>query len=122
MALETWELLLRWLVAFFALLLAVIAGVAWNRSRNPRLLFVLLALLVLLANGAAFIYGTLTPDFEERWLLRVTLVSEFLVLFLLYLAVLKRNEPFRAAGPPTQAESEEPASVDVTHRTTGRPR
>lgn len=122
MALETWELLLRWLVAFFALLLAVIAGVAWNRSRNPRLLFVLLALLVLLANGAAFIYGTLTPAFEERWLLRVSLVSEFLVLFLLYLAVLKRNEPLAEAGPPTRTEMDEPAFVDVTQRAPGRPR
>lgn len=96
MAAPAWELLLRFLVAGFALLLALIALVAWGRSRNPRLLFVFLALLVLLANGVVFVAAALYPDFEARWAVTLSVIAEFAVLLLLYLAVLKRMEPPRA--------------------------
>lgn len=85
------EPLLRFLVAGFAIILALIAGLAWHRTRHPRIKWIGLAFATFVVNGVLLVAGMFVPGVEQS-LLFATIVLELVVLVLLYLAVLQRME------------------------------
>lgn len=83
------EPVLRFLVFGFALILAVIAALAYRRTRHPRIKYIGLAYAAFVLNGALLVWGLFDAAVEQS-LLFLTIVLEFVVLFFLYMAVLKR--------------------------------
>lgn len=83
------EPLLRFLVAGFALILAVIAALAYRRTGHPRIKYVGLAYGVFVVNGLLLVWGLFDATVEAG-LLFVTTLLELLILLFLYMAVLKR--------------------------------
>lgn len=97
-ALETaWDIvtaqepILRFLVAGFAIILTLIAALAWHRTRHPRIKWIGLAFAAFVVNGVLLVAGMFVPAVEQS-LLFATIVLELVVLVLLYLAVLQRME------------------------------
>lgn len=81
--------LLRFLVTGFAVILTVIAALSWHRTRHPRIKYIGLAFGVFLFNGLLLVWGLFDAAVEGS-LLFVTTLLEFVVLFLLYMAVTQR--------------------------------
>lgn len=85
------EPVLRFLVAGFAIILTVIAWLAWHRTRHPRVKWIGLAYATFVVNGILLVAGMFSAEIEQS-LLFVTIVLEFVVLLFLYMAVLQRME------------------------------
>lgn len=85
------EPVLRFLVAGFAIILTVIAWLAWHRTRHPRVKWIGLAYAAFVVNGILLVAGMFVAEIEQS-LLFVTIVLEFVVLLFLYMAVLQRME------------------------------
>lgn len=83
------EPVLRFLVTGFALILAVIAALAYQRTRHPRIKYIGLAYGAFVANGLLLVWGLFDRAVEEG-LLFLTVLFQFLILVFLYMAVLKR--------------------------------
>lgn len=94
MAVDLLGLYLRGLVAGFALLLTVVALVAYRRSPNRRLLFVGAALGLFAVAGGFMVYSGLNPTFEPR-LIQVLTVLDVAILVMLYLSMV---QPLRTHG------------------------
>lgn len=82
-------LYLRGLVAGFALLLTIVALVAYRRSPNRRLLFVAGALALFAVAGGLMVYAGIRPTFEPSLVPALT-VLDVAILVLLYLSMVQR--------------------------------
>lgn len=83
------DLLLASLAGLVALLLAIVTGASYARSRHPRLLLVTLGLLVFAAKGAWEAAALLRPDKLSLPSLTLTLLADLLIAGLLYAALLR---------------------------------
>lgn len=88
------ELYLRFLVAGFALLLTIVAVVAYRRSPNRRLLFVAGALGLFAVSGAWMAAAAVWTGLESQLVLGIT-VLDVAILVLLYLSMI---QPLRTHG------------------------
>lgn len=95
MVVDVLELYLRGLVAGFALLLTVVAGIAYRRSPNRRLLFIAAALAMFTVSGGLLVYAGLEPAFPMGQLLLGITVLHVAILVMIYLSMIQRVRPHR---------------------------
>ncbi len=85
------DMLVPW-VTIFSLVLLLIAGISYNRTRNNRLLFVTIAFALFFAKGVLLTIGLYAPQvFEAREDPAIILV-DIMLLLAMYFGVLRKDK------------------------------